>query len=58
VDPLTREAPGLIGKALWPEASQLQTELQPELTVIIPQKKNRRSQEVGRVGIEPTTGGL
>ena len=29
-DPLTREAAGFIGKALWPEASQVQPELQPE----------------------------
>jgi hypothetical protein len=30
VDLLTREASGLIGKVLWPEVRQLQTELQPE----------------------------
>lgn len=29
-DPPTREAAGLIGKALWPDASQLQPELQAE----------------------------
>jgi site-specific recombinase XerD len=29
-DPLTREAAGLIGEALWPGASQLQPQLQPE----------------------------
>jgi hypothetical protein len=29
-DPLTREAAGLIGKALWPDASKLQPEMQPE----------------------------
>ena len=29
-DPLTREAAGLMGRALWPEASQVQPELQPE----------------------------
>jgi hypothetical protein len=29
-DPLTREAAGLIGKALWPDAGKLQPQLQPE----------------------------
>ncbi len=29
-DPLTREAAGLIGKALWPDAGELQPQLQPE----------------------------
>jgi integrase len=29
-DPLTREAAGLIGKALWPDAAKLRPQLQPE----------------------------
>jgi hypothetical protein len=29
-DPLTREAAGLIGKALWPDVGELQPQLQPE----------------------------
>jgi hypothetical protein len=29
-DGLTREAAGLIGKALWPDAGKLQPQLQPE----------------------------
>jgi integrase len=29
-DPLTREAAGLIGRALWPDAGKLQPQLQPE----------------------------
>ncbi len=29
-DPLTREAAGLIGKALWPDEGKLQPQLQPQ----------------------------
>jgi hypothetical protein len=57
--PRTHEAAGLMGKALWPEASQVQLELQPGgWQLIMQMARTRKSQAGGRLGLKPRTHGL